>query len=874
MNSVIKKVSFFQALAVTIILVFAVITISIVVKNFITKDVKTTFQDRVLDIKATFEVLNESIKESALSVSNVLSSELNNVEIDYSNKIDVNGIKTSSLTSNGVILNNNNSIIDKFTQTTGAVATIFVKQDDGFFRIATSLYKEDGSRAIGTFLAKDSQAFSKISNKERYLGIAELFGKKYMTVYEPVIKDNEVIGILFVAYNFDKLYKILESKLERIKFGDKGYLYTIDSKTETLTIHPTLKNKKLSELDKNVEEALKQMLVLKEGVISYEFNNGKEVIDKLSAFTTFEEWNMVIVTSSDIDDLLALNYTLRQYSIFGGIALLLTLLAISYLIIKKTVNEPLLIINKDLDEFFAYLNRDKESIDFVHVNTKDEFGRMSKILSDNIEKTRLGIEEDRRLISETISVLGEFEHGDLSQRINIEVSNPALLQLKNVLNQMANNLENNIENVLDILEQYSKYNYLSKIPTKDLKEHLLKLANGVNTLGESITTMLIENKKNGLTLGESSNVLLENVNKLNSSSNSAAASLEETAAAIEEITSTVRSNSENITKMALLSNDVTKSVVVGEKYANQTTIAMDEINTQVNLVNEAISVIDNIAFQTNILSLNAAVEAATAGEAGKGFAVVAQEVRNLASRSAEAAKEIKDIVELATKKANEGKEIANSMLEGYKDLNSNVSQTVTLISDIEMASKEQLLGIEQINDAVNNLDAQTQQNAMVLNQINDLSREVSELSSKLVSAANLADYSKKTKDYICNVDLVFKTAKLKNDHIRFKENNFAKLGNNERWTVVSCNDCNLGKWIKESEQNQEKYTKTQSWNKLKDYHADLHNSVQKYIDEDVEVNSKVNLKDLAIDIEILTSHIFDELNMVKKNVCLEKPEIS
>ncbi|MBK6303679.1 MAG: Cache 3/Cache 2 fusion domain-containing protein [Arcobacter sp.] len=188
------------------------------------------------------------------------------------------------------------------------------------------MYKEDGSRAIGTFLAKDSQAFSKISNKERYLGIAELFGKKYMTVYEPVIKDNEVIGILFVAYNFDKLYKILESKLERIKFGDKGYLYTIDSKTETLTIHPTLKNKKLSELDKNVEEALKQMLVLKEGVISYEFNDGKEVIDKLSAFTTFEEWNMVIVTSSDIDDLLALNYTLRQYSIFGGIALLFTLL--------------------------------------------------------------------------------------------------------------------------------------------------------------------------------------------------------------------------------------------------------------------------------------------------------------------------------------------------------------------------------------------------------------------------------------------------------------------------------------------------------------------------------------------------------------------
>ncbi len=128
-----------------------------------------------------------------------------------------------------------------------------------------------------------------------------------------------------------------------------------------------------------------------------------------------------------------------------------------------------------------------------------------------------------------------------------------------------------------------------------------------------------------------------------------------------------------------------------EAMANQTTTAMDEINTQVNLVNEAIGVIDNIAFQTNILSLNAAVEAATAGEAGKGFAVVAQEVRNLATRSAEAAKEIKAIVERATVKANEGKEIATNMIEGYKNLNSNISSTMNLISDIENASKEQLL---------------------------------------------------------------------------------------------------------------------------------------------------------------------------------------
>ncbi|WP_258237634.1 methyl-accepting chemotaxis protein, partial [Arcobacter sp. CECT 9188] len=232
--------------------------------------------------------------------------------------------------------------------------------------------------------------------------------------------------------------------------------------------------------------------------------------------------------------------------------------------------------------------------------------------------------------------------------------------------------------------------------------------------------LLLENKINGLTLQDSSKILLENVNSLNISSNEAASSLEETAAALEEITSNIRNNTQNIAKMSNLSTEVTRSSKLGEELANKTTIAMDEINTQVNLVNEAISIIDQIAFQTNILSLNAAVEAATAGEAGLGFSVVAQEVRNLASRSAEAAKEIKDIVEKATIKANEGKEIANSMIEGYKELNTNVSQTIDLISDIQNSSKEQLLGIEQINDAVNTLDQQTQQNANIAAQAHDI----------------------------------------------------------------------------------------------------------------------------------------------------------
>ena len=402
--------------------------------------------------------------------------------------------------------------------------------------------------------------------------------------------------------------------------------------------------------------------------------------------------------------------------------------------------------------FFGYLNREINDVSLLDDSSKDEFGEMSKVVNENISKTKKGIEEDRKLIDETITVLGEFEQGDLCQRLNISVSNPALMQLKDVLNKMADNLESNIDNVLHILEEYSHYHYLNKISTKDIKEHLLKLANGVNTLGDSITEMLIENKTNGLTLDKSSNILLGNVDKLNISSNEAATSLEETAAALEEITSNIRHNTESIAKMANFSNNVTESATHGEKLANQTNISMDEINAQVTAINEAITVIDQIAFQTNILSLNAAVEAATAGEAGKGFAVVAAEVRNLASRSAEAAKEIKDLVQNATVKANQGKEIAGNMIDGYKQLNENISQTINLISDIQNASKEQLLGIEQINDAVNQLDQQTQQNAMVASQTHDVAVLTDEIAKLVVSSADEKEFKGKNEVKAKNIE--------------------------------------------------------------------------------------------------------------------------
>ena len=415
------------------------------------------------------------------------------------------------------------------------------------------------------------------------------------------------------------------------------------------------------------------------------------------------------------------------------------LLAMS-IYISSGINKQLNIFGDGLKDFFGYLTREIDVAKPIAIDSNDEIGQMVKNVNHQIITVQGELEEDRKLIDDTVRILSEFEQGDLSPRIEKDTTNPALQELKNLLNQMAGNLEGNIDNVLDVFEKYSNLNYLSKVNVSGLKDHLLKLANGVNNLGDSISVMLVENKSNGLTLDESSNVLLKNVDTLNSNANANAAALEETAAALEEVTSTIVNNSENVSKMAQFANNIKSASSNGEKLANETNTAMNEIDEKVNAINDAISVIDQIAFQTNILSLNAAVEAATAGEAGKGFAVVAQEVRNLASRSADAANEIKLLVSDATQRANSGKEIANSMIEGYTHLNENIKSTTEIISEVELASREQKQAIEQINDAVTQLDQKTQEIANIASGTHDVAVQTDEIAKLVVANADEKEF--------------------------------------------------------------------------------------------------------------------------------------
>ena len=405
---------------------------------------------------------------------------------------------------------------------------------------------------------------------------------------------------------------------------------------------------------------------------------------------------------------------------------------------------------KEYSEFWNNLAEGKSQInefERIHKNgssvwiqasytpVKNKSGKVIRIV-----KFAQDITESKKVIDAVKKAINIAKTGIMKQTISESTKNEGIEELKNGINDLfeivSSKVDGDLNKISDALISFQKLNFSHRITGNNLGE----VSKGVINLANVVNEMLVENKSNGLTLDKSSDILLVNVDKLNISSNEAAASLEETAAALEQITSNIRSNTQNIQKMSTYSNSVTKSAQDGAKLANQTTVAMEEINLHVNSINEAITVIDQIAFQTNILSLNAAVEAATAGEAGRGFAVVAAEVRNLASRSAEAAKEIKSIVGNATSKANQGKEIANHMINGYKELNQNISNTINLIQNIEMSSKEQLIGIEQINDAINSLDQQTQQNAMIAVQTHDVALTTDKIAKLIVANANEKEF--------------------------------------------------------------------------------------------------------------------------------------
>ena len=370
-----------------------------------------------------------------------------------------------------------------------------------------------------------------------------------------------------------------------------------------------------------------------------------------------------------------------------------------------------------INEIFDITSNKRNSFRY----SKSEFSnnslkKIKKVIDGRIQDSLKQNQTDMYAVAEAQRIILRVKNGWYSELIQPVPSSAELNSFKTTLNDMIKANQIRFDGLATLLEMYAKNDYTSSVEVHlaDEKGGILeRLINGMNEMQNTINTMLSNSLQNGIDLQADAGNLKQAVESLSTASNQQAASLEETAAAMEEMTSNVQNNVQKSNEMAIMAAQTDASAKEGADLAHRTADAMTEIQSATNSINDAVAIIENIAFQTNILSLNAAVEAATAGDAGKGFAVVAQEVRNLANRSADAAKEIKTLAALAARKSNDGMNIANELTRGFEGIADKIQQTSMMVQDVSNASREQMQGIGQINTAVTQLDQMTQENAKI-----------------------------------------------------------------------------------------------------------------------------------------------------------------
>ncbi len=290
-----------------------------------------------------------------------------------------------------------------------------------------------------------------------------------------------------------------------------------------------------------------------------------------------------------------------------------------------------------------------------------------------------------------------------------------------------------IGNIKDTLSRFAEgdLNYRAEVTTDD---EIGQVLTGLNRTMERMSRTVSQVNTASSAVTTSTHELAEGNMHLSSRIEEQAASLEETASAVEEMTANLRGSAENAIKATELAEQASMVAESGNAVLGETLEAMNAITESSTRISDIIDVINEIAFQTNLLALNAAVEAARAGEHGKGFAVVANEVRNLALRSANAAKEIRTLIEDSVGKVEAGNALVNRTVETLGEIAGSVGQVVSLITKISTASQEQARGISEVNRAVTDMEGRVQENAALVEQTAATSDNLADEADRLAEA--------------------------------------------------------------------------------------------------------------------------------------------